>query len=142
MIYKLDSKPDITINKLGDIWLNSNIKSHNFIDKSYWINNYENVLEAFKDSEIIVYKSEGEILGFCGLTDDYIAGMFVEENERGKGVGKDLMQYIQNDKDTLFLNVYKNNSKAIYFYKNHNFKIVDENTDETGNKEYKMNWTK
>lgn len=54
MIYKLDSKPDITINKLGDIWLNSNIKSHNFIDKSYWINNYENVLEAFKDSEIIV----------------------------------------------------------------------------------------
>ena len=29
------------INEVLDIWLKNNIKSHNFIDKNYWINNYD-----------------------------------------------------------------------------------------------------
>ncbi|MFE8113031.1 GNAT family protein [Mammaliicoccus sciuri] len=84
MIFKLDKKDKDTLNKLGAIWLNSNINTHKFIDAQYWHNNYENVLNAFKEAEIVVYTKNGNILGFCGLIDNYIAGMFVDEKERKK----------------------------------------------------------
>ncbi|PSC77161.1 GNAT family N-acetyltransferase, partial [Mammaliicoccus sciuri] len=66
MIFKLDNKDKDTLNKLGTIWLNSNITTHNFIDAQYWHNNYEDVLNAFEEAEIVVYTKNGNILGFCG----------------------------------------------------------------------------
>ncbi|MEB8067490.1 GNAT family protein [Mammaliicoccus fleurettii] len=55
MIYKLCEKDEETLNSLGKIWLNSNITVHNFIEEEYWHNNYENVINAFKEAEIVVY---------------------------------------------------------------------------------------
>lgn len=37
MIYKLNNKDEETLKTLGDIWLNSNITTHNFINEQYCI---------------------------------------------------------------------------------------------------------
>lgn len=142
MIYKLNKKDEKTLKTLGDLWLNSNITTHNFINEQYWISNYENVLNAFKEAEIIVYTKNEEIIGFCGLMDNYIAGMFVEKNERNQGIGQKLMKHLQTEKENLSLKVYQQNKKAIKFYKHHNFEIKEETQDETQNKEYIMCWNK
>ena len=142
MIYKLCEKDEETLNSLGKIWLNSNITVHNFIEEEYWHNNYENVINAFKEAEIVVYTKNGKILGFCGLVDNYIAGMFVDEKERNQNIGTNLLQYLQKEKECLSLKVYKKNKKAVNFYKKSYFKIEELSEDETGNEEYLMFWQK
>ena len=37
------------------IWLDTNIKTHNYIDSSYWIENYNYVKDAILNSEVYVY---------------------------------------------------------------------------------------
>lgn len=140
MIYKLSEKNQEILKTLGHIWLESNITTHNFINEQYWLDNYDDVIESFKEAEIIIYAKNTRIIGFCGLIDNYIAGMFVEKNARNQGAGTKLMQYLQKEKDNLSLKVYKKNIKAVNFYKKHNFKIKTENQDETQNKEYIMSW--
>lgn len=58
-------KADIT--KVADIWLDTNIKAHNFISAQYWESNYELVKEMLLQAEVYVCESNGEIQGFIGL---------------------------------------------------------------------------
>jgi len=59
------------------IWLETNIKAHNFIDKSYWQENYEMVKEMLPDSTILVYGDNNTIHGFIGLIGSDIAGILL-----------------------------------------------------------------
>lgn len=140
MIYKLDNKDQKTLKKLGDIWLSSNIYAHDFIDKNYWIDNYNDVIEAFKDAEIYIYKKDKEIVGFVGLVDNYIAGIFVAENSKNQGIGSKFINFLKREKEELTLKVYKENIKAVKFYNKHSFKIINQGEDETKNIEYTMSW--
>ena len=79
MIEHLKKKNRKTIKVLGNIWLNANLDTHTFIDSIYWIDNYSNVLDSLKDADVYVYKENEQIVAFCGLIDNYIAGLFVKE---------------------------------------------------------------
>lgn len=131
------------IDKIMEIWLNSNIEAHNFIDKSYWKKNFEMVKNALPQAEIYVYEENNNIMGFVGLVENYIAGIFVEKNFRGKGTGKKLLDYAKSIKNNLTLNVYEKNIDAVKFYKREGFTVekfgIDKSTDE---KEFMMSWEK
>ena len=79
-------KADIT--KVADIWLDTNIKAHNFISAQYWESNYELVKEMLLQAEVYVCESNGEIQGFIGLNGDYIEGIFVCDRLQSHGIGK------------------------------------------------------
>lgn len=59
------------INKVADIWLDTNIKAHNFIPAEYWKSNFKSVKEALLLAEVYVYEYDTEIQGFIGLNDVY-----------------------------------------------------------------------
>lgn len=127
------------------IWLDTNIKAHDFIPKEYWESNYEIVKEILPDAEIYVHVDDtaGFIDGFIGLTDNYIAGIFVKEDKQSKGIGKKLLNYVKNIKPNISLSVYQKNTKAVRFYKREQFKFVSENVDDIINeKEFIMEWNK
>lgn len=127
------------------IWLDTNIKAHDFIPKEYWENNYEIVKEILPDAEIYVHEDDTAdfIDGFIGLTDNYIAGIFVKEDKQSKGIGKQLLNYVKNIKPNISLSVYQKNTKAVCFYKREQFQIVSENVDDiTNEKEFIMEWNK
>ncbi len=65
MIYKLSEKNQETLKTLGDIWLESNITTHNFINEQYWLDNYDDVIESFKEAEIIIYTKHKRFGKFC-----------------------------------------------------------------------------
>lgn len=121
------------LDNLMDIWLNNNIKTHNFIDKNYWINNFDYVKTLLPTSDIYVYEINNSIIGFIGINKNYIEGIFIKEEYQNKGVGSKLLNYIKNLYNELYLNVYKNNDNAIKFYKKHNFNIIKEKIDENTN---------
>ena len=138
MIRKLQ-KTDVI--KVADIWLDSNIKAHNFIPARYWESNYDPVKEMLLQAEVYVYESNGEIQGFIGLNREYIEGIFVCDELQSQGIGKLLLDFIKERRTKLSLNVYEKNIRAIHFYQREGFEIQDEGIDEaTGEKDYVMIW--
>ncbi len=140
MIRKLNNAD---LDEVIKIWLNENIKTHFFISPEYWKSNETTVKNLLPLAEVYIYEKNEKIVGFIGLDNDYIAGIFIKSDEQSKGIGKKLLNFVKTFKTELNLNVYIKNIKAVNFYKRENFKIkketVDSNTDE---KEFFMTWKK
>ena len=138
IIRRLEKKEiDVVI----QIWFEANKRAHDFIPESYWLGKFDEVKDILPQAEVYVYEIDNEIKGFIGLTDNYIAGIFIASECQSKGIGKELLCYAKEKKENLSLSVYIKNSRAINFYKRENFKLISENLDEyTGEKEFYMTW--
>lgn len=147
--YSVRKFQDVDLEEVMQIWLESNLQAHPFIDASYWENNYEAVKEMLPYADICVCidKSTEQIVGFIGSSgqsnEQYIEGIFVREAARSKGIGKQLLDDAKSKNTSLTLSVYEKNQRAIRFYSREGFQIQMENIDEnTGEKEYLMGWGK
>ena len=137
MIRKFEKKD---INAVMEIWKKENIRAHNFIEKEYWKDNYEYVKDILPKADIYVYILDEKIVGFVGVNNNYIEGIFIDINNQHSGIGTSLLDKIKEKKDNLILNVYKKNKNAIKFYEKNNFIIISENIDKNTNEiEYTMN---
>ena len=95
----------------------------------------------FLQAEIYVFEDKKTILGFVGMKDNYIAGIFVSNHVRSHGIGKLLLDYVKQKKESLYLSVYRKNTRAIHFYQKEGFHIQCEKQDQdSGEKEYVMTW--
>ena len=131
------------INNVMKIWKSENIKAHKFIKKEYWENNYNYVREILPNAEIHVYVVENDIVGFIGLDQNYIEGIFVNTNNQCNGIGTLLLNKVKESRNTLTLSVYKKNINAINFYKKNDFVITSESVDKNTNEvEYTMTWNR
>ena len=86
------------------------------------------------------------------MIDDYIERFYTKEAARtgklaandyakAKEIGKKLLTYIRRHRSHLNLNVFTKNTNAIRFYQREDFKIVNEQKEEsTGEKELQMSW--
>lgn len=123
------------------IWLETNIKTHDFISSDYWEKNYAEVERMMPDTEVYVCERQGEIQGFTGLMDNYVAGIFVKEEYQSEGIGKALLDYVKDRKEELVLHVYEKNERAIKFYLREGFvKIKEQTEEENREREYRMWW--
>ena len=138
MIRKLQ-KTDVI--KVADIWLDSNIKAHDFIPAQYWKSNFELVKQLLLQATVYVYEDNQKIQGFIGMNEEYIEGLFVSDEMQSQGIGKFLLNYAKGKRNKLFLNVYQKNTRAISFYQREGFEVQYSGLDEaTGEKDYVMTW--
>ena len=129
------------LDRVMQIWLDSNLDAHNFVPGKYWEENAGVVREQLLQAEVYVYQEEGAVLGFAGLQNHYLAGIFVKKGARSRGIGKELLSYIKSLYPDICLNVYKKNERAADFYRREGFKIVSENIDkDIGERELTMVW--
>ena len=129
------------VNKVADIWLDTNMKAHYFIPTQYWKSNFELVKELLLQATVYIQEDNQEIQGFIGLNDEYIEGIFVSDEMQSQGIGKILLNYAKDKRNKLLLNVYQKNTQAISFYKREGFEIQYSGLDEsTGEKDYVMVW--
>ena len=138
MIRRFENKD---LDQVMSIWLQVNMESHSFIGADYWKDNYEMVKDMIPKAKVLVSEENGQIRGFIGLIDTYIAGIFVRAAEQSKGVGTGLLQTVMKSRDNLRLNVYKKNMRAVSFYQHYGFQIKNQEIDEsTSEEEYMMEW--
>lgn len=129
------------LDKVADIWLDTNLQAHYFIPAQYWKSNFSLVKKMLLQAEVYVYENDQKIQGFVGLRNKYIEGIFVSDEMQSHGIGKLLLNHIKNKKSKLTLNVYQKNFRAISFYQREGFEIQHEDLDEaTKEKEYVMIW--
>lgn len=131
--------------KVMAIWTKGNFEAHSFIDKDYWLLNYNKVKDEYlKKSKTYVYTENNDIKGFISiLNNEYIGALFIKNEYRRSGIGRKLINFVKEKYDKLTLNVYEKNINAILFYTKLGFinqKIqIDDKTNE---KEYVMEWRK
>lgn len=131
------------MDRVAEIWLDTNLKAHDFIPPEYWKGNCDAVKEMISQAEVYVYIDEdkNQIQGFIGLVEDYIAGIFVWGGAQNQGIGTGLLDCVKKEKRKLTLNVYARNTGAVRFYQREGFWIEGEGVDEdTCEKEYLMCW--
>lgn len=132
------------LDEVMKIWLETNIIAHYFIEKEYWINNFDLVKELLPDAKVYIFQEDNIIKGFIGIIEEgYIAGLFVKSEYQREGIGKALIEYIKPKYKQLTLDVYAKNKNAINFYCKNNFKVVNEKKNEdTKELEYEMIFSK
>lgn len=129
------------LDRIIDIWLTSNIEAHPFIDQAYWESHQEEVKQALPHSDLSFYEMDSEIVGFIGVVESYIAGIFVDSQYRSKRIGKKLLDKAKAKSDHLELSVYKQNKQAIAFYLREGFTVIEEELEvETNEWNFLMEW--
>lgn len=81
------------------IWLQTNLQAHPFVAPTYWQENKAFVRAALPKATLILAEEEGQIIGFLGLMDNYIAGIFIKKAFQGKGIGQKLLQVAKEEQD-------------------------------------------
>lgn len=126
---------------LLDLWLQGNLDAHPFIPAAYWEKNRPAVAAALPEAEVLAAEEAGELVGFIGLQGDYIAGLFVRRDSRGRGVGRALLAAARTARSVLTLRVYAQNTAACRFYAREGFTAVERTLDpDTGADELLLRW--
>ncbi len=127
--------------RVMQIWLEVNIETHNFVPSDYWLSQYQSVQEQILLADIYVWEQDKKIQGFVGMTDNYLAGIFVDKKCRCMGIGKGLLECVKKIYPTFSLNVYQKNRRAVDFYLREGLSIVSKGVDEdTAEADYTMTW--
>lgn len=143
MIIKIESISTNQLNQVIDIWLEANIEAHPFVSEDYWKSNQVEVRKLLPQSDVYVYQLDNTIIGFMGIVDGYIAGIFVKNTYRGQKIGQKLLNTAKDDYSELTLAVYKKNQLAYHFYLREDFEVQEVSMDEENQEvEYLMNWKK
>lgn len=129
------------LSAVSQLWLDANLDAHAFISATYWRRNQPAVVVALKQAEVYVYVEQAAILGFIGLKDQFIAGLFVAKADRGQGIGQQLLSAVKANHATLTLTVYQKNQRAYRFYQQAGFQVVRSQLDQaTQETELVMRW--
>ena len=122
------------------IWLDASIEAHGFIDRDFWESKIGDMRDLYlPNAETYVYDDGRTIEGFVCLNGDILAALFVSPPRQGQGIGTQLMRQARDVRQQLTLTVYKENHRAIAFYRACGFRIETERIDEhTGHLEIVM----
>jgi ribosomal protein S18 acetylase RimI-like enzyme len=75
-------------------------------------------------SDISVYEHNGKIVGFVAMVGTYVGVLFVENEHKGKGFAKALLQEVNILDEELVTSAYSDNKVGRAFYERHGFVFV------------------
>lgn len=130
-----DRTPDI-INRLLEVWENSVIATHLFLSDNEIKSIKEYVPEALNGiAHLVIAKDEKSgPVAFMGIEKGTLEMLFISPEERGKGLGKRLIQYGIENYSVNRLAVNEQNPQAKGFYEHMGFHIYKRtDLDEQGN---------
>ena len=128
---------------LSQLWLEASLRAHSFIAESYWREREAEIRDCYlPNSETYVLDHQGQPVAFVSMLEhDYLAALFVASDYQGQGCGTRLLNEVKQNRETIELNVYKENGNAVRFYRRNGFVPVEERPDPaTGHVEYRMKW--
>lgn len=124
------------IEQLVKVWENSVKETHLFLSNTEIEKIKQYIPQALKKVQhLIVMENEKKIpIAFIGVENKRIEMLFVSCQERGKGIGKKLVQYVISKYKVNELCVNEQNPQARGFYEYMGFKVYNRSEiDEQGN---------
>ncbi|MFI8415534.1 acetyltransferase [Serratia sp. NPDC078593] len=112
--------------RLVTLWLNSVRATHHFITEAQL-----NALQPLVANDYLpalavwcAQDSAGHICGFIGMNANKVEMLFIDANQRGKGIGKALLAFAATHYDEILLDVNEQNPQAVGFYQHYGFKSM------------------
>lgn len=124
------------IKQLLCIWDSSVKATHIFLSENEIENIKKYVPQALKQiPHLIIIENENQIpMGFMGIVEQHLEMLFISHEERGKGLGKELLKYGIEKYAVNDLAVNEQNPLAKGFYEHMGFKVYKRTeNDEQGN---------
>ena len=119
-IIETKERTEVLINQLLEVWEDSVKATHLFLSSGEIENIKKYVPQAILGvSHLIIIENEShQPIVFMGIEDTKLEMLFIKNNERGKGLGKQLLNYgIENyNVNRLAVNEQNLNSKGFYEY--------------------------
>lgn len=116
-----DDYPEIV-----DVWEASVRATHHFL-KEEDIQYFKPLIlnEYLQSVNLFCTRNERDhIIGFLGTVDTKIEMLFIDPTNRGKGVGKSLLNYAIHQLGAKKVDVNEDNHQAVGFYKHMGFQVV------------------
>lgn len=141
-IKTLDQIDESQLDQLMIIWLAGNLQAHHFVSAAFWRQNIPAVRAALPTAEITVALNDAdEMIGFMGIQENYLAGLFVMGKYQNQGVGHALLATAQRQYPSLTLDAFQQNKGAVRFYRRHGFEVTEQRlAEDTQQVEYQMSW--
>lgn len=135
-IIEIKERTEILINQLLEVWEDSVKATHLFLSNEEIKNIKEYVPQAISGvSHLVIIENEiHQPIAFMGIEDTKLEMLFIKNIERGKGLGRQLLNYGIENYNVNRLAVNEQNPKAIGFYEYMGFKTYKRTElDEQGN---------
>ncbi len=123
-IYELEKRTPEMLAELTAVWEQSVRPTYNFLSEREIQEIKKYVPSALSNAEhLIVSEKDKNIVAFAGTEKDKLEMLFLLPFERGKGLGKRLLQYGINNYGIITLTVNERNPQAVDFYKHMGFEV-------------------
>lgn len=135
-IVEVKNRDALLIERLVVIWESSVKATHLFLSENEIGNIKQYVPQALKEiPHLIIAENEDQVLiGFMGIVENHLEMLFISHEERGKGVGKELLEYGIEKYSVNDLAVNEQNPLAKGFYEHMGFEVYKRTErDEQGN---------
>ena len=135
-IIEVRDRNTVLIEQLLKVWESSVRATHLFLSEEEIVNIKKYVPHALKEiPNLIIVENESKIpVGFMGIVENHLEMLFISNEERGKGLGKELLKYGIEKYSVNDLAVNEQNPLAKGFYEHMGFEVYKRTEyDEQGN---------
>lgn len=110
--------------RICEIWESAVRNTHYFLAEEDFLHYKEVLPSYFPHVRLAGWEEDGRLLGFIGTSADNIEALFVDNEARGKGIGKALLLHAINDLHIYKVDVNEQNGQAVGFYEHMGYKVV------------------
>jgi len=135
-IIEIQERTEMLVNQLLEVWEDAVKATHLFLSGEEIENIKKYVPQAISEvSHLVIIENEvHRPIAFMGIEDRKLEMLFIKNSERGKGLGKQLLNYSIENYNVNELAVNEQNPKAKGFYEYMGFKTYKRTElDEQGN---------
>jgi putative acetyltransferase len=125
---------------LISIWDDAESAAHPFLPQSVRDKVREDMRNIYlPNAETWVLETDGNPVGFIAMIDTEIGGLFLQTSHHGKGMGRQMVDFVVDLKGPLTVEVFKENKIGLPFYERYGFTLIGEGKFEpSGHETFKM----
>lgn len=125
---------------LISIWDSAEALAHPFLSADVRDQVREDMRNIYlPNAETWVMENDRIVVGFIAMIGKEIGGLFLDPSQQGKGMGRQMVDYVVSLKGPLTVEVFKDNKIGLPFYKRYGFEIIGQGVfDVSGDETFKM----
>lgn len=109
--------------RLTEIWESAVLHTHDFLQKEDFLYYKKQLPSYFPHVRLWGFEQAGYLTGFIGISENNIEMLFIDNEYRNKGIGKQLILHVINHLHVTKVDVNEQNTQAVEFYKHIGFHI-------------------
>lgn len=100
------------------------VNTHDFLKKEDFLYYKKRVPSYFPYVSLFGFEQDDKLVGFIGISGGNMEMLFIDNDYRGKGVGRQLVLYAISELDVTKVDANEQNIQAVGFYEHMGFHVV------------------